>query len=547
MAAGYHHQPSTCHQPVFISTRSNLMSTTYVHLDPTHTEFESRTKIESAPPGSVILLSPGDYHFPLYTLLRVPDNIYIQPESGIRTATIHCPGGLHIRNPSTLQIGSICINGRINIDADRPKYGDVIIFGVKWVHTHPVSHKEMLKLSHVNRVIVEGCALLHTGNITDRLINCVGSHDLSVSSSYFENPLQGAIQVKGGAQSPRITGNIVNCTKPAYGQRAIQLGGSSCATCFGYHEDGSKIQPEEVGWECLDGVVAHNRIYNCVTPFVSSTSKGNLFRNNLSYYDGRFTSSYLARILQEEEDGANPRMNGQQDILFEDNIWMYHVGQINAEVINKGGNGRPQLYDTIKWNRNAFYAVSPIKDANLGRQGIYPHRHPVVRKGQWNPMDITGDGSWIDQEPLYIRGHWHDCKTTQDKAPGPNIVGGPDWFRPHKWAGVPELPADLDSYQAAGVDTYGWAGPGIDISEYVEPTPEPPAPPAPPVDPGDELVQTNVHYELRVGSNGHSIAACDTEQEARDFLDDITIWRVSVTTQSEPLARELFDHEQTHE
>ena len=135
-------------------------------------------------------------------------------------------GNIQISGASHLEIRDLVIDGAehngLNID-DAGDYKtpsrSITIRNVE-VRNLPAGNHDGIKLSGIESFRVEECRLSKWGGSG---IDMVGCHDGVVSRCTFENGGDNAVQAKGG--STRI--RIVDCTFKDFGQRGVNIGGST--------------------------------------------------------------------------------------------------------------------------------------------------------------------------------------------------------------------------------------------------------------------------------------------------------------------------------
>lgn len=447
-----------------------------------------------------------------------------------RGALLDCSATCYISGAKNLVLRELHIRGRINLDglAAWEGSGDVTFQGNLW-ESGDNGFTENLKAAHVARIRVLDNVFWRNGTgARDRLVDFVNVDDSEIRGNAFVRALNGAIQIKGGSERGSVAGNYVLWG----GQRAIQIGGSTCwdeaaqTGCWGRRKDGSVIRPNEVGWEAIDWVVSDNVVVCDVSCLSLSTQRGTAVHRNTFYMPQLTGGMYFARFLQEVESQTKPYIQPSRDARIERNAWFYPVtrlsdgkGGVNAALLNWSDSGdRTQSWlertgmqvDSFLFDANAFYAVTPIVDASRGGRNPpeYPHMHVVGSCCYWCPFDWRRN--WLSQIPAGVL-DWGlptmRLTASEYAAIGTSSPVGPSWWKPDP-AMVPPPPMELDVYPASQ-PLYGWAGPGTG---------------APPVEPDEPPAPVSELFILRLPSG--AVLLFDSRAEAEGWLGRAEIERV---------------------
>lgn len=441
------------------------------------TSAELDSAMRSAAAGGAILLQPGTYTLKQHVgSLRALDRpLTISSVDPANPALIDCSGNCYISGARGVTLENLDIAGRMNWDGlTHPgESGDLVFRRIRFRDAG--GGKEMLKLAHLRDVLITECSFVRSGaGAHDRPVDAVGVDDLIVEHSYFERCKGGCIQAKGGSRNTIVRWSLFNVG----GSRAIQLGGSTCPTCWG---PGKTPGP----FESYDGEVHDNVIIGTQACFSLSTQTGGYVHHNTCYSppthtipnadDRTFGGGQYLFLLMQEVDAAMPAGSIQwnRDGRIESNLFLYPIvtadnrAGINGTVTNWSSTKQVD-FASFRFQNNAAFAVSPIINPNFGAQGIYPHRHaatnqpttPFNWKGGlldqvWPGIVDWGLGSMRALAPGYA-----DIGARVSRKSPAGIPGNAD-TKQVLISAPPTAPAPQREYPE-GTPLYGWQWPGWD-------------------------------------------------------------------------------------
>lgn len=454
---------------------------------------------------TTIQLEPGVYTLPQISV-RAAELLTI---AGRGSATVlDCSANCYLPAWRNVRLKNLWLIGRANLDdgdgsqpagnleldhvTASPSYGDERDKTLRaWnANANPAylpGWTEVLKLTRLNGVHITESRFMRYGiGASDRLVDAVGVHDLTIERNYFERCAGGGcIQIKGGSAHGSVARNYLN----GGGQRAIQIGGQTCDACFRDRHTGD--------FEAEDFAVVDNVIIQTGACFVVSTARNTTVENNtclippdsvLPTYSPKADGTpqfgggqFLFRLLQE-----NDQTQLNQQAVIRRNAFYYAIvaadgrAAINAQLFNFDAQNRP-LWDTFDVRQNAYFAITPPGNAGFADRGIYSHRH-VVTLPPWTPLDPSVER--LDQvDPLIA--DWA-LPSMRALAPAYADIGarvtradpaGPADLKPTNTAPLPLTAAE---WSARGFATGQWSDAGIlwPATEtlpawYAAPTPEP--------------------------------------------------------------------------
>lgn len=307
-----------------------------------------RQAAQSAQPGAVIAIAPGEYQGPVWL-----ENV--QGAEGkpivIRAADPNNPpvfrGGsecLHFVDAAWLELRDLVLTGAtgngLNMDDggsyDTPSH-HIVLANLRVSDIGPEGNHDGIKLSGVDDFRIEACVVERWG-AGGSAIDMVGCHRGVIEGCTFRHAGgQGssAIQNKGGSSEIVIRRNRFEHP----GQRAVNIGGSTGLQFF-------RPQPPP-GYEAKDITVEGNIFVGAMAPVAFVGVDGAVVRFNTIYLPGK----WALRILQEtREPGFVPCRNG----VFTDNIVVFHSRQWNEGGVNIGPGTAPESF---VFARNLWYCV----------------------------------------------------------------------------------------------------------------------------------------------------------------------------------------------
>jgi parallel beta-helix repeat protein len=408
-------------------------------------KFITAKKDELTSGTSTLELGEGVYPFTsLYDLKKGSLIIAGKGEKSV----INTEPTLHTSGVSLLHFRDLKIEGRLNIDDFVGRCDGFTFSKVRFRSNGTLaSTNETVKLTRVSDFTFHGTDWDRTTNANDRLLNIVGGDKIRINKSIFKNGNNGAIQVKGGAKNVIIKDNYIN----RCGQRAIQIGGSTCFTCWGKDTEPGPYEAED----CL---VTNNIVLSNGSGIVISTQKGTVVTHN-TFFTVPEGGQYLFRLLQEVEEVSKNHIRPSTEIVFKNNAFFYPVtaldgrGGINGQVAN-WNNG--QDFDTFDFDHNGIYAYTPIVNSQFGARQIYPHRHPsadtIPVKWKKNAVDQVYPDviDWGLPTMRILNSAWATIGADGKNVGVKGFSLGAPVTRPlsKKWYDLQEQPL------------YGWEGPG---------------------------------------------------------------------------------------
>jgi hypothetical protein len=301
-----------------------------------------RRAASEAKPGDQILLAPGTYRGTLHVSdLHGTEEEPIVLGASDPTDPPVIAGNVQISGASHLEIRDLVIDGAehngLNID-DAGDYQtpsrSITIRNVE-VRNLPAGNHDGIKLSGIDSFRVEECRLSKWGGSG---IDMVGCHDGVVSRCTFENGGDNAVQAKGG--STRI--RIVDCTFKDFGQRGVNIGGSTGREFFRPPLAGV---PEGERFEARAISVSRCTFLGGGAPVAFVGADGAEVSFNTIYHPER----WVARILQETRTpDFIPSRNG----AFRRNIIVYRSDRWAGGGVNVGDGTQPE---TFEFSENFWY------------------------------------------------------------------------------------------------------------------------------------------------------------------------------------------------
>lgn len=337
-----------------------------------------REAISQARPGTIILITPGEYRGGFYftNVHGAPGKPIVIAGSDPKNPPVIRGGdeGIHFVEASYIQLQNIVLTGArqngLNIDDglsyDTPAH-HIVLKGLKVTGVGPEGNRDGIKLSGVDDFWVEGCTVERWG--TDGSgIDMVGCHNGVIENNLFRHQVTetgSGVQAKGGCSHILIRRNRFENA----GARAINIGGSTGLQFFRPPLSWWKGPL----WEARDIIVEGNTFIGSETPVAYVGVDGAIVRFNTIYRPKR----WALRILQEtREPGFVPSRNGE----FTDNIVVFFSKEWFEGGVNIGPYTAPE---TFKFARNWWYcADDPAKSKpNLPTKevdGVYG-RDPMLR------------------------------------------------------------------------------------------------------------------------------------------------------------------------
>jgi hypothetical protein len=310
------------------------------------TRDELRQAVESAVPGTQILIAQGTYRGGLsFARLHGEKGKPIVLSALDEKNPPVFNGGttcLHLTNPKHIELRSLVLtnatgNG-LNIDDggshDTPA-SHILLRNLLIRDIGPNGNRDGIKLSGVDSFAIEGCTIQRWGD-AGSAIDMVGCHQGQISGCSLQHRgdiLGSGIQTKGG--SSEIT--IKRCRFENAGSRAVNIGGSTGRDYF---------RPKSPGYEAKDITVEDCTFIGSMAPIVFVGVDGAVVRYNTIYRPIR----WLMRILQESQDADfAPCRNG----VFSNNVIAYRSDELRT-VINIGKGTLPQ---TFKFADNHWFCI----------------------------------------------------------------------------------------------------------------------------------------------------------------------------------------------
>lgn len=365
-------------------------------------------KDKNAVDEDVFKLGVGEYSLLDYTeKLRFDSHIAINGKEG---SIIKAQKVSQLTGIKGWIFQDITIDGRLNIDDGKYPSEKIEFFNIKSLSNINTVGTENFKLTRTKSVLISNCYFERTVNAngigqgsTDRLVDIVGGNDIEIMNCNFYNGNNGAIQAKGGVLRFNFHDNFVNYC----GQRAIQIGGSTCwhpqntppTGCWGKDSEGVYISPKYYGWEAIDCKVHDNIVVSNGSCISISTQSGTKVFNNTFYIPRDTGGIFLMRFLQEVEPDSIGLLRPSEQAQVYNNAFLYPITKdggkagINGAIINWNDG---QNFNSFAFHNNAVYATSPITSPGFGKLGVYQHRH-MVTDGPSKYMPFNWKVNLLDQ------------------------------------------------------------------------------------------------------------------------------------------------------
>lgn len=309
------------------------------------TSEELRQAVQSAKPGAIILLEPGQYrggvHLqnlhgapgkPIVIRAANPENppqfrgggsaIQLSEVTYVTLENIHVEdandNGLNVDDGGTIETPSHHITLRNIRVANLPK-----------------GNHDGIKLSGIEDFRVENCTIERWGGSA---IDMVGCHRGVITEGTFSEGGDSGVQCKGGTSQIKIT----NSRFENPGERAINIGGSTGVPFF---RPPLQKMPAAAKYEAKDILVEGNTFTGATSPFAFVGVDGARVRYNTVYHPQK----WVVRILQETTlPGFVPCRNG----VFEKNLIVFQSQNWSAGGFNIGPNTNPQSF---RFSQNLWY------------------------------------------------------------------------------------------------------------------------------------------------------------------------------------------------
>ncbi len=298
---------------------------------------ELRQALSGAPPGTHLLLEPGQYAGDLYVE-------GLQGEEGklivIAAADPQTPprlvGGaqaIHLSDAAYVELRDLVISGQsgngLNIDDggtfDTPAH-HITLTRLTVTDTGPRGNRDGIKLSGVEDFVVRDCRIERWGDGGSG-IDMVGCHEGLIEGCRFtaREGLGGSgVQAKGGSAGVTVR----RCLFDRAGGRAVNIGGSTGLQFF---------RPQGVGYEARDITVEGSVFIGSQAPFAFVGVDGATVRYNTVY----LPEKWALRILQETtEPGFVPCRDG----VFCHNIVVFQSDKWSEGGVNIGPNTAPASF-----------------------------------------------------------------------------------------------------------------------------------------------------------------------------------------------------------
>lgn len=290
---------------------------------------------------------------------------------------------VHLRN---LKISGAKENG-LNIDdgntsdEKNPPSTNILMDGLVIENTGPVGNADAIKMSGVQRFVVQNCKISGWGGSGIDMVGCSFGR---VSRCRFVGKKgfsQGnGIQIKGGSHGILVE----KCFFNRSGRRGINLGGSTGYRWF---------RPKVGYYEAKNIEIAGNIFYGGTAIGFVTSQKGFVHHNAILYPSG-----YVFRILQESED---IRFQPCGNSIFMKNIIV--VDKRLKNYVNIGKRTNPQSFI---FSENVWYDEFSNRKPNLPsfeKNPVYQvNPHLVVKKGKI--FFRSKDQRLIGKGPAYYKG-----------------------------------------------------------------------------------------------------------------------------------------------
>jgi hypothetical protein len=294
-----------------------------------------RQAASEAQPGDQILLAPGTYRGSLHLSgLRGTQEAPIVLGGGDPADLPVILGSIQISGASHLEVRDLVIDGAAHNGLNIDDAGDyqtpsrsILIRNVE-VRNLPAGNHDGIKLSGLASFRVEGCRLAKWGGSG---IDMVGCHDGVVSRCTFEHGGDSAVQAKGGSSQIQI----VDCTFNDFGQRGVNIGGSTGREFF---RPPLASIPAGKRFEAQAITVSRCTFQGGGAPVAFVGVDGAEVSFNTIYHPER----WAARILQETR---TPDFVPSRHGRFRRNIVVYRSDQWGSGGVNVGDGTEPESFD----------------------------------------------------------------------------------------------------------------------------------------------------------------------------------------------------------
>lgn len=335
--------------PSFFLARQNHPAPLSVHSAAT-----LREAVNTARPGSRILLAPGTYTGGFaFPQLRGQEGapIIIAAADPLNPPVIQGgANGIQLSAPEWVELQDLVFTGAtgngLNIDdsgARETPARHLVLRRLRITDVGPTGNRDGIKLSGVTDFRIEGCTVERWGTGGSG-IDLVGCHRGLIESNVFRhlpaasNGGANGVQAKGGSSAIVIRRNRFENT----GARGVNLGGSTGLEFFR-----PPLVDGQVHWEAKELRVEGNTFLGSTAPIAFVGVSNAVVRFNTIYVPER----WVIRILQENTAaGFGPCREG----TFTDNLVVFQSTQWSAGGVNVGGNTAPT---TFQFARNWWYCL----------------------------------------------------------------------------------------------------------------------------------------------------------------------------------------------
>lgn len=321
-------------------------------------EVESREEflraVESAQPGTTILLAAGDYAggFSFSRLQGTEERpIIIEALDPQRPPVIRGGGTcLQLSNPQHVYLRNLVLVGGsgngLNID-DGGDYSTpahhVWLENVSVRDIGPRGNRDAIKLSGLNDFRITECSLERWGDAGSG-IDMVGCHrgEIDHCTLTYEGDLAAnGIQTKGGSSEIAIR----YCRFEHAGSRALNIGGSTGLAYF---------RPRGANYEARDILVEDCTLIGSTAPIAFVGVDGATVRYNTIYRPAK----WIARILQES---TGPQFLPCRNGRFEHNLIVFSAEEVTTAV-NVGSGTDP---DSFHFANNYWHCLDRAASVRL--------------------------------------------------------------------------------------------------------------------------------------------------------------------------------------
>jgi hypothetical protein len=310
------------------------------------TRDELRRAVQSAHPGTKILIAPGTYRGGLnFTRLRgTKDKPIVLAALDTKRPPVFKGGAscFHLTDPGYVELHDLVLkeatgNG-LNID-DGGSYNTpaqhLVLRNLRIYNIGPAGNRDGIKLSGVDHFVIEGCTIERWGS-SGSGIDMAGCHQGRVTSCVFRyrgDIFGSGVQTKGG--SADIT--IQRCRFKNAGGRAVNIGGSTGLAYF---------RPKSAAYEAKNITVEDCTFIGSTAAIAFVGVDGAIVRYNTIYRPTR----WVARILQESRDARFVACRKGQ---FTNNLIVFRSDELRTAV-NVGAGTAPESFTFAK---NHWYCI----------------------------------------------------------------------------------------------------------------------------------------------------------------------------------------------